>query len=235
LIIFFKDFRSQTPDSITSIESSPSQSKFNFNSNGASTHQPQVHSQHTNSLNQEQLHQQQQHFQQFNQMASNQPQMQQQPQQQQQQQPHQLPPQQQQQQQFYPNPAQLPNPAANPMSAPNPSQFQMNQNPALSKPPQQLNPIHQQGVAQTPPQQPFGFQNQPADPQAQAYFNQQQQQQQQQQQLPQGPMPGLGMNVPGGFQQQQPGGMNAGNPYSKAPNQSLARPPSTTIYQQGYK
>ena len=165
-------------------------------------------------------------------MASNQPQMQTQHQ------PHQVqptpqPPQQQQQQQFYPNPAQIPNTALSQLNVANANQFQMNQNPAL-KGPQQLSPMLQPGVGPTPQQhqqsQQFGFQAQ-NDPQAQAYFNQQQQQ-------PQVSMPGVAMGgVPSNFQQQHPGGMNAnmGNPYSKAPNQSLARPPSTTIYQQGYK
>jgi hypothetical protein len=159
-------------------------------------------------------------------MAPNQPQIQQQ----QQHQPHPVPP--QQQQQFYPNPAQIPNSAVNQLNAPNANQFQMNQNPLLAKQgPQQANQMIQPGVPSIPQQQ-FGFQNQ-ADPQVQAYYNQQQQQQQ-----PQGPMAGSAMGgVPSNFQQPQPGGINANlnNPYSKAPNQSLARPPSTTIYQQGYK
>ncbi len=53
-----------------------------------------------------------------------------------------------------------------------------------------------------------------------SHQHQQQQQQQQQQQTP-------GM----GFSQ----AASMSNPYAKSPNLSLARPPSATIYQQGYK
>ena len=222
-----KDFRSQTPDSVASIESSPSQSKFAFHTNGV-VNPPQIQQQqHFQPAHHDQLHQQQQQFQQFNSMAQNQPQpnlpapppppsqpnMLQQPQQQ------------QPNQQFYQTQAQMP-------IAANPGQFQMNPNPALQKGPQQqpANALHQQTAMPPQQQQPFSFQN--TIDQQQAFFNQQQQQQQQQQ-------PGT---MPNSFQSTsaiQQSGVNpnvgGNNPYSKAPNQSLARPPSTTIYQQGYK
>lgn len=170
-----------------------------------------------NSFNQQQQHQngataphyaQQQSFQQHPPQMTNQDQVSAPPQ-----------PQQHQQQHFQgfnqaPQQQHL-NQPANPQQY-TPNQFQMNPNSAALKGPPQ-------------PQQQFqGFQN-PTDPQAhQAFYNQQQQQQQP------GGMPGV---MPQSFHQTSgPNALsNAGNPYSKAPNQSLARPPSTTIYQQGYK
>jgi protein TFG len=225
-----KNYRSQTPDSINSIESSPSQSKFSsFNTNGIGHQAAPLQQQHqsfqpsSNQMIQPQQPQEQanlpvqhqQQFQNFNQP----PQVVQPP-----------PPQQQQQpptQQFFQN--QM---APNAMNANAPSQ--LNQygpphiNPALKGPPQPTNMLHQQAPnmqQQQQQQQPFGFQN---DPQAAAYYQQQQLHQQQ------GP-------VPTGFQQQQqqqpPSSIQhqGANPYSKGPNQSMARPPSATMYQQGYK
>ena len=122
----------------------------------------------------------------------------------------------QQQQQFYqPAPGQAAN-ALNPAVS---SQGQLNQyaNPALK---QQIPPPNPQQ-----PQQQFGQQPNLNDPQMQAYYQQQQQLQQQQQ----GPLP-TGYQPPAAHQ--HPG---VANPYSKGPNQSLARPPSATMYQQGYK
>jgi hypothetical protein len=205
-------FRSQTPEtsSIASIEgsasASPSQSK-QFNSLNQQQQNGTAHYAQPQSFQQQaQLPNQDQ-----NQVSAPPlPQHQQQHQQQQPQPQFQGFNQQAPQQHQPPNPQQF-----------NPSQFQMNPNAAVLKgPPPPPQPHHQQ----MPQQQFQGFQN-PTDTQAhQAFYNQQQQQQQP------GGMPGV---MPQSFQQAS--GPNAGNPYSKAPNQSLARPPSTTIYQQGYK
>ncbi|RNA36270.1 TFG isoform X1 [Brachionus plicatilis] len=99
-----------------------------------------------------------------------------------------------------------------------PSHPGMMQNPAL-KPPSQM-PYHSQMqpgyMPQGMPQAQMHQPNAPVEPQQQYYQHQQQQ---------------FGQ-PPGGLQNQ---GVTGYNPYSKNPNMSLARPPSTTIYQQGYK
>lgn len=92
------------------------------------------------------------------------------------------------------------------------------QNPAL-KPPSQMSFHPQQTYAPQGMHQGMQQMNQPnapVEPQHQYYHHQQQQYSQ----------------PPGGLQN-QPGA--SFNPYSKNPSISLARPPSTTIYQQGYK
>ncbi|CAF0803714.1 unnamed protein product [Brachionus calyciflorus] len=114
----------------------------------------------------------------------------------------------------------------------------------------------------TPSQIPFPQQTPPQYPQQQFGMQQHQPQQQQQQPQPNAPMdpqhyyqqqqqnqyaqhPGLqqpGLHQPQGLQNlqqqglpQQPSSQPGMNPFSKNPNVSLARPPSATIYQQGYK
>lgn len=88
------------------------------------------------------------------------------------------------------------------------------QNPAL-KPPSQM-PFHSQQPYLPQGMQQMSQPNASVESQHQYYHHQQQQYSQ----------------PPGGLQNQPAAGFN---PYSKNPNVSLARPPSTTIYQQGYK
>lgn len=226
-----KHSRAQTPDSICSNEMSG-----RFSPRQTQQYQQQ---QHHFQQPQHQVHQFQQNQQVQQTPQQWQPQQHQLPTQQQHQQPlgvqqqHQLPTQQQPQQQQAPQPQQhqqmpshpgmggpssfIPNPALkNPSQLPYPTQTQ-----PQFMPNQQLGMQPQSQQAPQPNQQPQQQQqpNAPIDP-SQSYYQHNYQSNNYQQQNLQSPS------------QSSIGGMN---PYSKNPNVSLVRPPSATIYQQGYK
>jgi hypothetical protein len=149
---------------------------------------------------------------------------------------HQQPPQ-PSQNQYYVNPTALKAPVPNMP----PQQISgQPQHPALaSQPPSYMPPLPQlSNLGQQQPQQQQQF-NQPPQQQQQFYgqsaaFQHQPPPQQQQQQQ----YPGMGQTGPvPQYPPVGPGGVSAANsnPYAKMPGQSLARPPSATLYQQGYK